>query len=97
MGIKDVTLAGVVDEIIQLWTNMWVADAEHDNAIADNVQGMQRRCEEILRRLLWELLRLRSDLKLQTGGGGGRKKLGAAAAPPPVETVPKYGFPLLQH
>jgi hypothetical protein len=55
MGSKDTPLAALVDEIIQLWTSTWIADAEHDNAIAENVQTLQRRCMELVRRLIMEL------------------------------------------
>jgi hypothetical protein len=52
MGAKETPLSAFVDEIIQLWTSTWIADAEHDNAIAENVQALQRRCMELVRRLL---------------------------------------------
>ena len=74
---KDASLASVVDEIIQLWTNTWVSDAEHDNAISENVQNMQRRSTDIIRRIMKELQSLRLS-----SSPGAKKKLGAVAPPP---------------
>ena len=72
---KDASLASVVDEIIQLWTSTWVSDAEHDNAISENVQNLQRRCTTLIRQIMKELQTLRSGPTLVMGG---KKKLGAA-------------------
>ena len=60
MGGKDASLAAVVDEVIQLRTSMWVADAERDAALADSVRQMQERCGNHLRKLIGELQGLRS-------------------------------------
>ena len=54
-GVKDGTLVSVIDEIVQLWTNMWIADARHDNTIAENIQGMQKRSASLLEQLVQEL------------------------------------------
>ena len=72
-------MASVVDEIIQLWTSTWVSDAEHDNTISENVQSMQRRSTDIIRRIMKELQTLR--LAAPTGMAAGRRKLGAAPMP----------------
>jgi hypothetical protein len=60
MGGKETPLASLVDEIIQLWTSTWIADAENDNAIAENVQGLQKRCMGLVRWLIRELQPLKS-------------------------------------
>ncbi len=81
MGGKDVSLASVVDETIQLWTHMWVVDAEHDNIIAENVQNLQRRCGDLIRQLIKELQGMASGPMptLQHT----KKKLGAAVREEP--------------
>ena len=89
IGGKDVTLASVVDETIQLWTHMWVVDAEHDNIIAENVQNLQRRCADLIRQLIKELqaCALSPMPVLHTN----KKKLGAAAVreePPSIRCNP---------
>jgi hypothetical protein len=77
MGAKDTPMTALVDEIIQLWTSTWIADAEHDNAIAENVQTLQRRCMELVRRLIIEL----QPLKVPELSRAMPKKLGTAASP----------------
>ena len=81
MGAKDIPLATLVDDIIQLWTSTWIADAEHDNAIAESVQGLQRRCMELVRRLQLEL----QPLKGPEVHRARPKKLGAAVAAVPQD------------
>jgi hypothetical protein len=76
VGGKDMSLAAVVDETIQLWTKMWVADADYDNAVAENVQGMQTKCSGLLRQLIRELQDLRLQPLHQTAG---RRKLAAVS------------------
>jgi hypothetical protein len=56
---------------------MWIADARHDNAIAENVQGMQRRSAELLKQLVLELRGGQSAEVPQAAYA--RRKLGAAA------------------
>lgn len=73
---KDASLASVVDEIIQLWTSTWVSDAEHDNTISENVQNMQQRSTDLIRRIMKELQNLRLF-----SSPGAKKKLGAVAPP----------------
>ena len=75
------SLASVVDEIIQLWTHMWVVDAEHDNIIAENVQGLQKRCGDLVQQLIRELQATLAGPSPSLNKGG-RRKLGAA---PPTE------------
>ena len=36
--VKKDTFLAAVDEIIQQWTQMWAADAVHDDTIEANVQ-----------------------------------------------------------
>ena len=76
MGGKDSSLAAVIDETIRLWTKMWISDAEHDTAIAENVQAMQRRCGGLLRQLVDEL----QDSKFrQVQPTAARRKLAAVS------------------
>jgi hypothetical protein len=81
IGGKDVSLAAVVDETIQLWTHMWVVDAEHDNIIAENVQNLQRRCGDLIRQLIKELQGL--GLSPMPSLHHAKKKLGAAVREEP--------------
>ena len=63
-----------IDEVVELWNSMWIADFAHDQAIADNVKGMQSRCRQILHQLnegIEQLMHLDGDKPRN-------KKLGAA-------------------
>jgi hypothetical protein len=93
MGAKETPLSAFVDEIIQLWTSMWIADAEHDNAIAENVQGLQRRCLELVRRIALELQPLQGEEPLQAPEvhKARPKKLAAAAAPMEADVQVEIG------
>ena len=92
IGGKDASLASVVDETIQLWTHMWVVDAEHDNIIAENVQNLQRRCGDLIRQLIKELQG--QGLDPMPALHHTKKKLGAAA--PVVREEPPRCDPTLQ-
>ncbi len=92
IGGKDVSLASVVDETIQLWTHMWVVDAEHDNIISENVQNLQRRCGDLIRQLIKELQGF--GLGAMPSLHHAKKKLGAAV---PVREEPPRCCPALQH
>ena len=48
LGGKGGSLGTTVDEIVQLCKNMSIADAVHDNKIADNVQNLQSRCLDLV-------------------------------------------------
>lgn len=38
---NDVELATLVDDCVDLWTKMFIADQEHDNKIVQNVKALQ--------------------------------------------------------
>ena len=64
-----------IDQVVELWNSMWIAEFNHNQAIADNVKEMQGRCRQILNALcdgIEQLMQLASDPKHTT-------KLGAAA------------------
>ena len=45
---NDSSSASTVDDCIQLWTKVLIADSARADRIADNVTGMQRECVAIL-------------------------------------------------
>jgi hypothetical protein len=47
-----------LDEAVELWNNMWMADQVHDETIAENVQAMQDRCESLLNKLRYGIEQL---------------------------------------
>ena len=48
---KDSKTISALDEAVQLWNSMWLADAIHDQTIADNVAAAQARCAPLLAEL----------------------------------------------
>jgi hypothetical protein len=41
----------VIDESVELWNKMWIADQVHDEMINRNVQAMQLKSESLLLKL----------------------------------------------
>ena len=52
---RDPIAAAKLEEAVQLWTNMWEADAEHDQTIVNNVRSLQSRCASMLVKLRGEI------------------------------------------
>jgi hypothetical protein len=55
---KDTATSAAMDDIIDLWTQMLEADAEHDQKICTNVEQMQRRADTAVTILRENLARL---------------------------------------
>ncbi len=48
---KNNQAMATLDEAVELWNSMWLADQIHDETIAENVRSMQDRCESLLNKL----------------------------------------------
>jgi hypothetical protein len=52
---KDSAFLSTVDTIIQHWTQMWVSDAVHDDAIASKVQVVLHTSATYFREIYFEI------------------------------------------
>ena len=60
-----------MDMIIDLWTKMLEADAEHDETICSNVETMQRRADTAVEILREKLARLHASALTAVASAGG--------------------------
>jgi hypothetical protein len=68
---KDTATGEIMDMIIDLWTKMLEADAEHDEKICSNVEIMQRRADDAVEILREKLARLHAIALTAVASAGG--------------------------